>query len=126
MLQAAFGEVLRGYRKRMEPRPTQAQLSALAGLPATVIGDLERGWRTVKGPELTRICRALGVRVGDFLAEVMKAQLLALGESVDEKPAEEAKALDLYLTVPFQGDLDSTVRALRDVFKKLPKLEEKV
>lgn len=126
MLLAAFGEVLRDYRKRMVPRPTQAQLSALAGLPATVIGDLERGGRTVKGPELTRICRALGVRIGEFLAEVMKAQLLALGESVDEKPAEGAKALGLYLTVPLQGDLDSTLRVLHDAFKKLPKSEEKV
>lgn len=123
MLQAAFGEVLRDHRKRMAPRPTQAQLSALAGLSPTVIGDLERGERTVKGPELVGICRALGVRVGDFLASVMEAQLRALGEPLDEKPAEEWKAPDIYLTLPFRGDPESVVRVLYDVIKKLPKSE---
>lgn len=124
VLLVAFGEVLRDYRKRMEPRPNQAQLSAMAGLAGTAIGDLERGERTVKGPELVPICRALGVRVRDFLLDVMKAQLLAVGEAVDEEPAPK-QAPPVYLNVPFMGDLDSTVQVLRDVIKKLPKTGDK-
>lgn len=126
VLLVAFGEVLRDYRKRMDPWPAQAQLSALAGLSPTVIGDLERGERTVKGPELVGICRALGVRVGDFLLDVRKAQLLALGEPVDEKPAEgtSAKAPVVYINVPFMGDLDRTVQVLHDVIKRFPKPED--
>lgn len=124
VLLVAFGEVLRDYRKRMEPRPTQSRLSKLAGLTPTVIGDLERGERTVKGPELVPICRALGVRVRDFLVDVMKAQLLALGEAVDEEPAAK-QTPPVYISVPFTGDLDSTLRCVHDMIKKLPKPEDK-
>ena len=126
VLLVAFGEVLRDYRKSLDPWPTQARLSSLAGLSPSVIGDLERGERTVKGPELVSICRALGIPVRDFLVTVMKAQLLALGEPMDEKPAEEAaaKAPNIYLTVPFTGgDLSNTVDFLHDLIKKLPKPE---
>ena len=124
VLLAQLGKVLRDHRKKMKPRPNQAQLSAMAGLSPTAVGDLERGERTVKGPELVPICRALGIGVRDFLVEVMKAQLLALGEPVDEEPAAK-QAPPVYLNVPFMGDLDSTVRVLRDMFKKIPKPEGK-
>ena len=124
VLLAAYGEVLRDYRKKMEPRPTQAQLSEMAGLRPTVIGDVERGGRAVKGPELVPICRALGVGVRDFLGDVMKAQLLAVGEAVGEEPAAQ-QAPPVYLNVPFMGDLDSTVQVLHDLIKKFPKPDGK-
>ena len=78
----------------------------------------------VKGPELVPICRALGVGVRDFLGDVMKAQLLAVGEAVEEEPAAQ-QAPPVYISVPLMGDLDSTIRVLRERFKKIPKPEDK-
>lgn len=123
LLRVAFGDVLREYRKKMDSRPTQAQLSALAQLPSSAVGDLERGERTIKGPELKSICNVLGIRVRDFLARVMKEQLRAMGEPEGEEPEEAApaKAPDLFLTLPLTGGSpDAVIQLLREWIKRHP------
>lgn len=120
VLRVGLGVVLRDFRKRIKPGLTQAQLSAQARLPSTAVGDLERGERTIKGPELKSICRVLGVEVKDFMERVKRAQLRAMGEPEGDEPEEaaSAKAPDLYLTVPVTGgDLDGVVRVLHRMIK---------
>lgn len=120
VLRMGLGEVLRDYRKKLRPGLTQAQLSAQAQLPPTAIGDLERGERTIKGPELKSICRVLGVEVKEFMERVKKAQLRAMGEPEGEEAEEagSAKAPDLYLTVPVtDGDLDGMIKVLHRMIR---------
>lgn len=120
VLRVGLGEALRDYRKKMMPGLTQAQLSAQAQLPSTAVGDLERGERTIKGPELKSICRVLGVEVKDFMEGVKKAQLRAMGEPESEEADEAAftKAPDLYVTVPVTGgDLDGMIKVLHRMIK---------
>lgn len=120
VLRVGLGEALRDFRKRLMPGLTQAQLSAQAQLPSTAVGDLERGERTIKGPELQSICRILGVEVKDFMEAVKKAQLRAMGEPEGEETGEAAaaKAPDLYLTVPVtDGDLDGMIKVLHRMIK---------
>ena len=120
VLRVGLGVTLRDYRKKMKPKMTQAQLSAQAQLPSTAVGDLERGERTIKGPEVKSICKVLGVEVKDFMERVKKAQLRAMGEPESEEPEEaaSAKAPDFYVTVPvIGGDLDGMVKALHRAIK---------
>lgn len=120
VLRVGLGKTLRDYRKKMKPRLTQTQLSAQAELPSTAVGDMERGDRTIKGPELKSICNVLGVEVKDFMERVKKAQLRAMGEPESEEPEEapSAKAPDFYVTVPVMGgNLDGVVKALHRMIK---------
>jgi len=120
VLRVGLGEVLRDYRKKMKPRLTQGQLSAQAQLPSTAVGDLERGERVIKGPELKSLCKVLGVEVKDFMERVKRAQLRAMGEAVDEEPEEAAaaKAPEFYVTLPVtDGDLDGVIRVLHSAIK---------
>ena len=120
VLRVGLGEALRDFRKRLKPGLTQAQLSAQAQLPSTAVGDLERGERTIKGPELKSICSILGVEVKDFMEGVKKAQLRAMGEPESEEDDEAAftKVPDLYVTVPVtDGDLDGMIKVLHRMIK---------
>lgn len=106
VLRVGLGEVLRELRKEGEPRLSQTELSAQAGLPSNAVGDLERGDRTIKGEELKSICKVLGLQIKVFMARVNKAQLRALGEpEPDEEPegAASARLPDFYLTVALAG-----------------------
>ena len=73
---SSLGEVLRSRRRRMNL--SQQVLSVKAGLGPHVVGNLERGNRTLRAHELVRICIALNVPSSVFLEEVKKAQLKAL------------------------------------------------
>src|SRR5262245_1503906 len=120
VLRVGLGAVLRDYRKKMKPRLTQDQLSAQAQLPSTAVGDLERGERAIKGAELKSLCKVLGVEVKDFMERVKRAQLQAMGESVDEEleEAAAAKTPELYVTMAVtDGDLDSAIRVLHSAIK---------
>jgi transcriptional regulator with XRE-family HTH domain len=108
VLRVGLGVALRECRKQVEPKLTQAELSARAGLPSNAIGDLERGERAIKGEELKSICKVLGIQLKAFMERVVKEQLRALGEP---KSAEEldggaasAKVPDLYLTMALAGN----------------------
>lgn len=72
----SLGEVLRSRRRRLNL--SQQVLSVKAGLAPHVVGNLERGNRTLRAHELVQICAALGVPSAVFLEEVKKAQLKAL------------------------------------------------
>lgn len=72
----SLGEVLRSRRRRMNL--SQQALSVRAGLAPHVVGNLERGIRTLRAHELVRICDALNVSYAIVLEEVKKAQLKAL------------------------------------------------
>lgn len=69
-------QVLRSRRQRMNL--SQQELSVKAGLSPHVVGNLERGKRTLRAHELVRICAALNVQSSVFLEEVKTAQLKAL------------------------------------------------
>ncbi|MFL6291815.1 MAG: helix-turn-helix domain-containing protein [Thermoanaerobaculia bacterium] len=106
MLRVGLGVALRELRKEGEPRLSQAELSARAGLPSNAIGDMERGGRTIKGEELKSICKVLGLQIKVFMERVKKTQLRAMGEpEADEEPdgAASAGLPDFYLTVALAG-----------------------
>jgi transcriptional regulator with XRE-family HTH domain len=77
----SFGEVLRSERKKQ--KLSQQLLAVKAGLASNVVGDLERGNRTVRGGDLARLCLVLEVPVSSFLEKVAAAQIQAL------RPVEE-------------------------------------
>lgn len=106
----SLGEVLRSRRKRMNL--SQQVLSVRAGLAPHVVGNLERGNRTLRAHELVRICDALNVRSDIFLEEVKKAQLKALHPIEEEfrksrasQPKSDAPGEVALEVVFFQGTL---------------------
>ena len=60
-----FGENLARHRKRA--RLSQEQLSVLASLHRTAVGQLERGERIARVDTLVKLVGALGVRPEDLL-----------------------------------------------------------
>lgn len=106
----SLGEVLRNRRKRMNL--SQQVLSVKAGLAPHVVGNLERGNRTLRAHELVRICAALNVPSAIFLEEVKKAQLKALHPIEEElrksravEPKSDAPGEVALEVVFFQGTL---------------------
>lgn len=104
----SLGEVLRSRRRRMNL--SQQVLSVKAGLAPHVVGNLERGIRTLRAHELVRICVALNVSSSIFLEEVKKAQLKALRPIEEElrksralEPKSEAPEAMGLEVVFFQG-----------------------
>ena len=62
---AAFGERVRSVR--LEAGMTQEQLAEAAGLHATFISNLERGYRVPTLPTVVRVARGLGEEVALLL-----------------------------------------------------------
>jgi transcriptional regulator with XRE-family HTH domain len=60
-----FGENLARHRKRA--RLSQEQLSVLASLHRTAVGQLERGERVARSDTLVKLVGSLGVRHDDLL-----------------------------------------------------------
>ena len=63
-----LGETIREHRKRV--KMSQEGLAEKAGLHPVYIGKIERGGQWVSLHALLRIAKALGVRVGDLVAEI--------------------------------------------------------
>jgi transcriptional regulator with XRE-family HTH domain len=121
VLRVGFGDALRECRKEVKPRLSQVELSVRAELPSNAIGDLERGERTIKGPELKSICRVLGLPVPVFMARVNKAQLRALGEpesSEGPNGTASARLPDLYLTMALGANTpEEVIRMIHKMIK---------
>lgn len=98
----SLGEVLRSRRRRMNL--SQQVLSVKAGLAPHVVGNLERGNRTLRAHELVRICIALNVPSSVFLEEVKKAQLKALHPIEEE--LRKSRAFEPKREAPGEVDLE--------------------
>ena len=66
----AFGRAVR--RLRRAKGLSQEDLAELAGIHRTYIGDVERGTRNVALVNMSRIARALGVRLSRIILDMEK------------------------------------------------------
>ena len=63
-VQKEFGNRLREIRQ--EQLLTQEELAHMAGLNRTYIGDIERGEKNITLVSMSRLAKALGVKIRDF------------------------------------------------------------
>jgi transcriptional regulator with XRE-family HTH domain len=75
---ARLRSLLREIRK--EAKLTQAELAARLDLPQAVVSNFERGERRLDLIELSEVCRALGIGLGDFVRRFEQA--------VEQEPAQ--------------------------------------
>ena len=64
----SFGDAVRKIRQRRGI--SQEKLAELAGIHRTYIGDVERGTRNLALVNMTRIAKALGLRLSELIREM--------------------------------------------------------
>jgi hypothetical protein len=129
LLRNAFGKTLRRWRT-LKGNPNQTELSRRAGLPAYVVGNIERCQRPINLEEVVKICHGLEMDHQQFLDEVNLmlqteaqpiAESLRVGEGKEglkERPTEEEelrKAVDLVLAKLKEVFLSRALAANRSV-----------
>ena len=121
MYEKWFGRVLRAWRKKRDL--TQQELASESGLTRNLVGDLERGKRTVEREAFFALCRTLKITPSAFISEVDGALLEEL-RALEGGPRERGSGRMEEGPEPdpsqgFEKDLDSFLAHLRKLMLHL-------